>query len=172
MRSMPRKLSSDTELYTAALDALARRAHSVYEMRVHLERRAQDPEAVRRVLDRLKREKLLDDESYARQFARMRARTRLHGRFRIARDLRTRGIPDRLIDPALDALEEETDQGKMVRSLLARRLKSVRGPLDVRRVASLYRSLLRAGFSADLVRRELRAIAKGSADDLPEISAE
>jgi regulatory protein len=172
MRSLPRKLSSDAQLYTAALEALARRAYSVHEMRVHLERRAPDPDAVRRVLDRLKAEKLLDDVSYARQFVRTRARTRLHGRFRIARDLRTRGIPDGLIDSALDAMEAETDEGKTVRTLLARRMKTLRGPLDIRRTASLYRSLLRAGFPAEIVRRELRAMAKGSADDLPEISTE
>jgi len=172
MRSQPRKLSSDAQLYTAAIEALARRAHSVYEMRVRLKRRAEDPEAVRRVLDRLKREKLLDDESYARQFARMRARIRLHGRFRITRDLRSRGLPDRLIDSALDAVALEADEAKMVRTLLARRLRAQRGPLDARRMASLYRSLLRAGFSSEVIRRELRAIGKGSSDDLQEASAE
>ncbi len=173
MRSLPRKLSTEAELYTAALEALARRAHSVHEMRVRLERRAQDREAVRRVLDRLKREKLLDDESYARQFSRVRARTRLHGRFRIARDLRARGVPDRVINSALDAIEAETDQRKSVRALLARRLKALRGgPLDARRAASLYRSLLRAGFSADTVRNELRALAKGSFEEPLDIAVE
>lgn len=169
MRSLPRKLATDAQLYTAALGALARRAHSVYEMRVYLERRAQEPEGVRRVLDRLKRESLLDDQGYALQFVRMRARTRLHGRYRIARDLRSRGIPDRLINSALATLNSETDERKMVRTLLARRLRSLRGPLDARRTASLYHSLLRAGFSADTVRQELRLLAKGAADDLPDV---
>ena len=50
-----------------------RRAHSVYEMRKALERRAEDASLVRPVLDRLKRDNLLDDARYARQFARTRA---------------------------------------------------------------------------------------------------
>jgi SOS response regulatory protein OraA/RecX len=54
-----------------------------------------------------------------------------------------------------------------VRARLERRIKSLRGPLDERRVASLYRSLLRAGFSADIIRRELSALAKKPMDDLP-----
>ena len=33
MRSSPRKLSTETDLYTAAINSLARRAYSVYEMR-------------------------------------------------------------------------------------------------------------------------------------------
>ena len=54
MRSSPRKLSSETDLYTAAINALARRAYSIYEMRTYLERRAEDKDAVKGVLDRLK----------------------------------------------------------------------------------------------------------------------
>ena len=50
--------------------------------------------------------------------------------------------------------------------------RSLRGPLDERRVASLYRSLLRAGFSADTIRRELSAVTKKSMEELPERSGE
>jgi len=53
-----------------------------------------------------------------------------------------------------------------------RRIKSLRGPLDERRVASLYRSLLRAGFSADTIRRELSSLAKRPLEELPESPAE
>jgi len=164
----PRRKSSDAELYNAALRALMRRAHSVHEMRVYLERRAEDKAMALRVLDRLKLEKLLDDARYARQFARARAELRRQGRFRIARDLRTRGVPDRIIESALDERAVETDETAMVRARLARRVKSLRGPLDERRVASLYRSLLRAGFSSDTIRRELRALTR---QDVPEIPA-
>ena len=162
----PRRKSSDSELYTAALRALMRRAHSVHEMRVYLERRAEDKAMALRVLDRLKLEKLLDDARYARQFARARAELRRQGRFRIARDLRTRGVPDRIIESALDERAVETDEAAMVRARLARRVKSLRGPLDERSVASLYRSLLRAGFSSDTIRCELRALTR---QDVPEI---
>jgi SOS response regulatory protein OraA/RecX len=44
----------------------------------------------------------------------------------------------------------------------------LRGPLDERRKASLYRSLLRAGFSSDIIRRELRSVAHVVMDDVPE----
>jgi hypothetical protein len=36
----------------------------------------------------------------------------------------------------------------------------VRGPLDQRKLASLYGSLLRAGFSSDIIRAELHAITR------------
>jgi regulatory protein len=156
----PRKLGSESDLYNAALRALMRRAHSVYEMRQALERRAEDKTLVRRVLDRLKEGGLLDDARYARQFARVHAESRRQGKFRIARDLRGRGIPDRHIESALEEVFQENDEAVMVRRRIDRKLKSFRGEIDDRRLASIYRSLLRAGFSTDVIRRELRAATK------------
>lgn len=172
MRPNARKLETDSELYTAALRALMRRAHSVHEMRVYLERRCDSVEAVRRVLDRLRQEKLLDDARYALQFARVRTETRRQGAFRIKQDLRARGVPQQHIDAALEERGGEMNEAEILRARIARRLKSLRGPLDERRRASLYRSLLRAGFSAELIRRELRAQSQPLPEDLPEFPAE
>jgi regulatory protein len=172
MRPSPRRLSSETDLYSAAINGLSRRAYSVYEMRTYLELRAEDKETVQRILARLKENKYLDDERYARQFARQRAEIRKQGAFRIARDLRARGVPDRHIEAALKERAAESDEGAVVRTRLARRLKSLRGPLDERRTASLYNSLLRAGFTADTIRRELRAMAQDSVDVTPETNFE
>jgi regulatory protein len=147
--------------------ALMRRAHSVYEMRKALERRAEDESLVRPVLDRLKRDNLLDDARYAREFARTRAAHRKQGRFRIARELRARGVPDRHIEPALDEAFAETNEEESLKKRVERKLRFVRGPLDQRKRASLYASLLRSGFSTDLIRRAMRG-ATGGAADLPE----
>ncbi len=165
MRSSPRKLSSESELYTAAINALARRAYSIHDMRLYLERRAEDKNDVRPILERLKQSSYLDDARYAKQFVRVRAELRKQGAFRIARDLRAHGVPDRHIDAAIEERKAESDEGALVRAHLARRLKSLRGPMDERRKASLYRSVLRAGFSPDVIRRELRSVANLSVDD-------
>jgi regulatory protein len=154
MRS-PAKIADEQALYAAALGALMRRAHSVFEMRTYLERRAADREAVRRVVARLREQKLLDDARYALEFARQRARTRSQGRYRIARELRARGVSDAHIETALAEVFAETDEAVLVRSMIERRMHVLRGPLDTRRAASLYRSLLRGGFDAGLIRREL-----------------
>jgi regulatory protein len=172
MRSAPRKISNEADLYTAAINGLARRAYSVHEMRTYLERRAEDREAVKKIVDRLKERKYLDDARYARQFVRLRAELRKQGSFRIARDLRARGVPDRHIEAALAERATETDEAAMVQARLSRRLKTLRGPLDEKRKASIYRSLLRAGFSSETVRRELRAIANVSIDEFDESSGE
>jgi regulatory protein len=168
MRSNPRRLTGEEELYDAALKGLGRRAYSVYEMRTYLERRAEDKDAVKSVLDRLKRLEFLDDARYARQFARLHGEVRKQGAFRIARDLRARGVPDRHIEAALAERAAESSESAVVHARLERRVKLLRRPLDGRRAASLYRSLLRAGFSADTIRRELNSLMKNPLEEAPE----
>ena len=144
-----------------------RRAHSVHEMKEYLARRAEDPEAIAPVIQKLKEQQYLDDARYARDYARIHAQGRRQGKFRIARELRARGVPDRHIEAALDAVFAETDESSLVRARLKRKLQSIRGkPIDEKKRASLYRSLLRAGFSSDVIRAELRSISR---EDVAEI---
>jgi regulatory protein len=160
MRHTPRQVETAEALHTYALRALMRRAHSVHEMRKALERRCEEADLVRAELDRLKQQNHLDDARYARDFARSRAAGRRQGRFRIAQELRRRGVPDRHIDAALDEVFTTHDEAALLRQRLERKLRSARGPLDERRLAALYRSLVRAGFSPDQVRHAINTIAR------------
>ena len=165
MFAKPRQVETETELYEAAVRALMRRAYSVYEMKQLLGRRTDNDELLRNVMDRLKRAKMIDDERFAKQFVRQRTEIRRQGKFRIARDLRARGVPDRYIEPALAESAKETDEASIVRQRLERKLRSFRGEIDENKMASLYRSLLRAGFAADVVRKELKALTR---EEIPE----
>jgi regulatory protein len=162
----PRKLTTEDALYDVAVRALMRRAHSVHEMKQKLERRAEDKSLVKNVLDRLKQQGLIDDARYAKQFTRQRTETRRQGKFRIARDLRARGIPDRHIDAAIEESAQTTDEAAVVRQRIARKLKLLRGEIDDKKMASLYRSLLRLGFPSDIIRRELKSLTR---EELPEV---
>jgi regulatory protein len=145
-----------------------RRPYSIHEMRVYLDRRTEEKDLTSQVVARLREQKYLDDDRYALDYARQHAQLRKQGRFRIARELRTRGVPDRHIDAALDAVFAETDEAVSVRA----RMTHIRGPLDQRKIASLYGSLLRAGFSSDTIRAELRTLTSlpvpQIAEELPE----
>ena len=142
-----------------------RRAHSIHEMREYLARRCADKDTVASVIAKLRERAYLDDARYALDYARSHAQSRRQGRFRIARELRARGVPDRHIDAALDAVFAETDESALVRARLKRRLAHIRGPLDDRKLASLHASLLRAGFSSDLIRAEIRAVTRSHVPD-------
>ncbi|MGC1617795.1 MAG: regulatory protein RecX [Candidatus Acidiferrum sp.] len=165
MFGKPRQIETETELYDAAVRALMRRAYSVYEMKQLLGRRTEDDELLKTVMDRLKRAKMIDDERFAKQFVRQRTEIRRQGKFRIARDLRARGVPDRHIEVAIAESAKETDEAAIVRQRLERKLRSYRGEISENKMASMYRSLLRAGFSAEVVRRELKALTREEVPD-------
>ena len=166
MPGRPQQIESEAALYEAAIKVLMRRAHSVMEMKKALLRRCSDDKLIRNVVDRLKREGLVDDARYAKQFARQRALSRKQGKFRIARELRARGVQDNHIEAALEANAEETDETALVRQRIERKLKLLRGEFDEKRIASLYRSLLRAGFSSDVIRRELQRVTRGDVEEM------
>jgi regulatory protein len=169
MFGKPRQLETETQVYDAAIKILMRRAHSVHEMKKALARRCEDDKIVRGVVERLKRESLLDDARYAKQFTRLRTESRKQGEFRIARDLRARGIPDRHIETAIKDAAAATDPASIVRQRIERKLRLYRGEIDERKLASLYRSLIGAGFPSDLIRKELHRITH---EEIPEVDAE
>jgi len=133
-RAAPPKLSTEHQLYLSAQRALMRRAYSLHDMRAHLERRAENKELIPTVIARLRELHYLDDARYALDFARSRVRSH-RGRFRIARELRARGVPDTHIEAALNAVFAETDEASLVHARLKRRLAQLRGKLDQRKLA-------------------------------------
>jgi regulatory protein len=172
--SKPRKLDTESELYDVALRALMRRPHSVNEMTKLLQRRASSDLLAQVVIARLKENDMIDDSRYAKQFTRQRTEIRRQGKFRIARELRARGVPDVYIQSAIEDASDEAAERATIRQHIERKLKltlSKTGSrrIDDKKIASLYRSLLRAGFPSDAIRLELRSMTQ---EDLPEADTE
>ncbi len=166
MWGKPRQLETESALYEAAIKILMRRAHSVHEMKKALALRCEDEKLVKTVVERLKSHNLLDDARYAKQFTRLHTESRKQGQFRIARDLRARGIPDKHIDKALKDSAEENDPAAMVRDRIERKLRLFRGEISDKKIASLYRSLVAAGFPSDVIRKELFRITQEEVPDM------
>jgi len=164
MFTSSRKLETEQDLYDYALRILMRRAHSVHEMKKKLRGRADSELLAQVVLARLKEGGKLDDSRYAKQFTRTRTEVRKQGKFRIARDLRARGVPDRHINEAIAESAETNDEAAAVRQRIERKLRSFRGEISDKKFASIYRSLLAAGFPSDLIRRELKSLTR---EELP-----
>jgi regulatory protein len=168
--SKPRQLDTESELYEAAQRALMRRPHSVSEMKKLLERRATSKLLAQVVFARLRENGMIDDSRYAKQFTRQRTEIRRQGKFRITRDLRARGVPDSHIEAALAESADPEAERATIRLRIQRKLKLTRGPnsketITDNKIASLYRSLLRAGFPSDAVRRELHSLTQAELPD-------
>ena len=79
------------EVRIAAMDFLARREHSLQELRRKLKRRFDDEELIESELQRLKDDNLQSDERYADSFLRQRS-AKGYGPRRVRHEMREKGL--------------------------------------------------------------------------------
>src|SRR5512136_1087022 len=105
-----------------AFRLLAVRARSEKELRTKLKERGFDESVVGVVIARLRELKYLDDESFAREWARNLAVNRLLGNRRIEESLREKGIPRELIEQVIIEVREELSEHKALRELIRKKV--------------------------------------------------
>jgi regulatory protein len=99
----------------AALDMLARRDHASSDLERKLRDLGYDMQLVGEVLERLRAEKLLDDQRYVDNFIRYHA-GRGQGPLRVRAKLRQAGLQGPLVDDALDAYPDWLGRARAVRN--------------------------------------------------------
>jgi regulatory protein len=156
-----KKPPSGDSLYEIAIRALARRARSVGELRLLLERRQGEKQDIEAVLQRLREQGYLDDARFARSFVASRIENERFGRRRVRQDLAARRVHPELIQQALHSGYADVDERQLLRDYLRRKLRLSRAPQKPSAVSSLYRRLLRAGFSSDTIVKELQGLLQG-----------
>ncbi len=152
-----------------ALRALTRRMHTVHEIRAGLQKRGFGQDVIENLLTQFIELKYLDDDQFAQSWISSRSAGRLHGRFRLARDLKQKGVSETIIREAMErslTVEDELIYArkaaeKKVRTLIATGKitgKAPGGATGLKARASLYRHLSSRGFTADVVRATLNDI--------------
>jgi regulatory protein len=130
------------------------------------ERNVPDDVAIR-VLDRFEEVGLLDDQAFARMWVESRQRGRsLSGRA-LRSELRRKGVPDPMIDEALDQVSPE-DELRAARAVAARKARSVVGLPRATQVRRLSGALARKGYSAALTARVVHEALDATDDEPPE----
>ena len=128
-----------------AVELLAQRAHASGEIAQKLRRRLFMEDTIEMVLYKLEKERLLDDEAFARDWAASRARSQI-GRSRIKQELRMKGISAEMAEIALEELDEE--EGDEAAVALARKLlKRYSREADERKaMQKLFMAMARRGY--------------------------
>jgi len=168
------KLLQREQLFSFALCALGRRAHSIGELRVKLRRRAADPADVDAVLAQLKQAGYLDDRRFAESYAAARLENQGLGRMRVLRDLRQRRVSPQLAEKAADAVYQETSEPDLIRAYLARKYRGrALAPFlaEEKNLAAAYRRLRYAGFSAGASIRVLKQYSR-KAEELEDLGSD
>jgi regulatory protein len=158
----PRRLAGD-ELWNHALKLLAGRAHSTGELRVKLQRRAENPDEIDDLLNRLKELGYLDDRRYAESFATARLSNDRLGSTRVIQDLRQRRVAPALAERSVAKVYSEVDEEQLIMEWIRRKYRQApREGLfqEDKELASAFGRLRRAGFRTAQVIRVLKKFAK------------
>ena len=156
------RLLDSAGLLQYAMRALTARALSAGELRQKLERRAEQPEYVRQVLERLKEYGYLDDRRFAEAYSTARLENEGFGKMRVLKDLSRRRVAPGLARETVDRVFEGSDECALIQEYLRRKFRRVALETflaEPRNLASAYRRLRTAGFSAGNAIRVLKNYA-------------
>jgi regulatory protein len=156
--------------YLTALRRLARRDHSEAELRRALAQAGFEEGQVGATLDRLRRERALDDARFAAAFARSRLAVAALGGRRIRADLHARGVPRETTERALHSALADVPEAEALDSAIRRLLPRGAQASPEKRIRRLWASLLRRGFAPDQVRRRLAVLRPAWRDMLDELA--
>lgn len=142
-------------VHSMALDALSRAPRSISDLRQRLLRKGAPADEVEQVIERLSETGLLDDEAYARTFARSRAQSQRFSRRRLQMELAKRGIASSIAVRAIDEVfrDDEIDERANIEAAARKKLRSLSGLDDVTRRRRLLAYLARRGYPSDEARR-------------------
>ncbi len=141
-----------------AVDYVARRARTVFEVRDALRQRGFAPDVAEQAVDRLISIGYLDDAAYAIRYVESRVRAKGYGPMRIRGELKRRGMDAALIDRAVAPLEASDSPAEQALRQARLRLPKLRGEPDIRkRRKKLSDFLLRRGFDFDTIQRAVDA---------------
>ncbi|MCO7125793.1 RecX family transcriptional regulator [Sporolactobacillus shoreicorticis] len=146
--------------YHAALRYLSYRMHSVSEMKQYLEKKQFGAQQISYAIQRLKKEKLLDDEVFAASFVRTRIQTSTKGPQLIYRELLQSGVPQEIASHAENLFPLE-DQIEHARKYLAKQTSSVKNKkskAEARLV--LARLLMQRGYAREISEEVLSEITE------------
>jgi regulatory protein len=144
--------------YASALRRLARRDHSVHELRTALENEGHLKEDIDDAVKRLQAVRYVDDRSFAERYTRSRAVSHGQGRRRIRQGLRARGVDRELTERALASIEADGTEREAL-DTAARKYWKIHAKVEPEtRMRRLWVFLLRRGFPAGLVHERLRSL--------------
>ena len=154
--------SAALKTYDRAVNMLAARARSTAELRRLLIRKGEPPEHVDAAIARLVAQGYLDDESFARQFARSKALGAGLSRRRLQQELARKGVARAVADDAIGEVmaSEEVDAEAILDDVARRKLRTLRNEDPVVQRRRLYAHLARRGYDADAVRGALQRVLR------------
>lgn len=126
--------------------------HCRAEIAEKLQRWGMDYDAIGRILDRMEKDRYIDEERFCRAFIRDKYRFAKWGKVKIGQALQLKKIPSMTFRPLLAEIDEE-EYLSILRDLLLSKRKSVRAENNYELNGKLMRFALSRGFEMEDIRR-------------------
>lgn len=147
-----KKEMTEQEAYLQLAALCAQAEHCQQEMRDKMRRWELDETVQNRVINRLVKERYIDDERYARAFVKDKIRYNKWGRRKVQQALWLKHIDTDIQQRVLDEIDEK-EYLDVLRPLLKQKRKSIRATSDYELNQKLVRFALGRGFGFDIIRQ-------------------
>ena len=147
-----KKDMTEQEAYLQLAALCAQAEHCQQEMRDKMRRWELDETVQNRIIDRLIKERYVDDERYARAFVKDKIRYNKWGRRKVQQALWQKHIDADVQQQVLDEIDEK-EYLDILRPLLKQKRKSIKAESDYELNQKLVRFALGRGFGFDIIRQ-------------------
>ena len=147
-----KKEMTEQEAYLQLAALCAQAEHCEQEMRDKMRRWELDETVQNRIINRLIKERYVDDERYARAFVKDKIRYNKWGRRKVQQALWQKRIDADIQQRVLDEIEEK-EYLDILRPLLKQKRKSIKAESDYELNQKLVRFALGRGFDFDIIRQ-------------------
>jgi regulatory protein len=145
-------MKTEQEAYLTLAALCAQAEHCQWEMLEKMRRWEVPEEAQARVMQRLVKERYVDDERYARAFVKDKIRYNKWGRRKVDQALWQKHIDEDIRKRVLDEVDDEEYLG-VLRPLLKQKRKSTKANSDYELNQKLMRFAMGRGFTFDIIRQ-------------------
>ena len=145
-------MKSEKEAYLTLAALCAQAEHCQWEMLEKMRRWEVPEEAQARVMQRLVKERYVDDERYARAFVKDKIRYNKWGRRKVDQALWQKHIDEDIRKRVLDEVDDE-EYLSVLRPLLKQKRKSTKANSDYELNQKLMRFAMGRGFTFDIIRQ-------------------
>ena len=147
-----KKEMTEQEAYLQLATLGAQAEHCEQEMRDKMKRWEIDETAQNRIIDRLVKERYIDNERYARAFVKDKIRYNKWGRRKVQQALWMKRIDNDIQQRVLDEIDDK-EYLDVLRPLLKQKRKSTKAANDYELNQKLVRFALGRGFTFDIIRQ-------------------
>lgn len=140
---------SESQALNRVASYCSRAERSEFAVRKKLQAWELDNDAIKRIIDRLRKEKYLDDTRFARSFINDKLRFNKWGKTKIIFELKRLQIPESVYNPILEDLAGDEFETQLMH-ILSIKVKSVKAKSEYDKKTKLIRFALGRGFTMDL----------------------